>query len=161
MYLADLGRNEQNLTDHLSQEHRDHRTQVRLLISLLGTLTLSFNQILAQEPKTANLLSVLAMLAPRGIPERVLRRLAERDVDFKTAIGTVSDYALIRQETGGETGGETGAEAYTIHSLVRASVHYWLEQKSQKADYATQALQLLAEEFPTTSMSMQRRVNHC
>ncbi len=144
MYLADLGRNEQNLTDYLSQEHRDHRTQVRLLISLPGTLTLSFNQILAQEPKTANLLSVLAMLAPRGIPERVLRRLAERDVDFKTAIGTISDYALIRQETGGET----GAEAYTIHSLVRASVHYWLEQKSQKADYATQALQLLAERIP-------------
>ena len=31
---------------------------------------------------------------------------------------------------------------------MQASVQYWLEQRSEKADYAGQALQLLAEEFP-------------
>ena len=31
---------------------------------------------------------------------------------------------------------------------MQASVHYWLEQRSEKADYAGEVLQLLAEEFP-------------
>ena len=31
---------------------------------------------------------------------------------------------------------------------MQASIHFWLEQRSEKADYASQALQLLAEVFP-------------
>ena len=80
------------------------------------------------------------MLDPQRIPEKLLRRPAERDVDFRMAIGTLDGFALISQEIGGQT--------YAIHPLVQASVHYWLEQRSEKADYAGQALQLLAEEFP-------------
>ena len=49
-------------------------------------------------------------------------------------------FALISQEI--------EREIYAIHPLVPASVHYWLEQSSEKADYAGQALQLLAGEFP-------------
>ena len=79
------------------------------------------------------------MLDPQRIPEKLLRRLAEREVDFRMAIGTLDGFALISQEIGRET--------YAIHPLVQASVHYWLEQSSEKADYAGQALQLLAE-FP-------------
>ena len=56
------------------------------------------------------------------------------------AIGTLDEFALISQEIGGET--------YAVHPLVQASVQYWLEQRSEKADYFRQALQLLAEEFP-------------
>ena len=58
------------------------------------------------------------------------------------AIGTLDGFALISQEIGGET--------YIIHSLVQVSVHYWLEQKREKADYAGRALQLLVEEFPNS-----------
>jgi len=139
-YLADLERNEQNPADYLSQELQDHRRQRGFPNSVFRAWELSFDQILAQEPKTAKLLSLLAMLAPQGIPQKLLRRSAEGDVNFKTAIGTLDAFALISREFGGET--------YAIHPLVQASVHYWLEQRSQKTDYASQALQLLAEEFP-------------
>lgn len=80
------------------------------------------------------------MLDPQRIPEKLLRRPAEREVDFRMAIGTLDGFALISQRIGGET--------YAIHPLVQASVHYWLEQRNEKADCAGQALQLLAEEFP-------------
>ena len=70
-----------------------------------------------------------------------MQPLTERDVDFRIALGTLDGFALISQEVGRET--------YTIHPLVQASVHYWLEQRSEKADYASRALQLLAEEFPS------------
>ncbi|KAL2044653.1 hypothetical protein N7G274_002427 [Stereocaulon virgatum] len=56
------------------------------------------------------------------------------------ALGTLNGFALIIQDIGRET--------YTIHPLVQASVHYWLEQRKEKAEYASRALQLLAEEFP-------------
>ncbi len=139
-YLAALEKDKQNLTDYLSQELQDPRRPRGFPNSVFRTWKLSFDQILTQEPQTAKLLSLIAMLDPQRIPEKLLRRPAERDVDFRMAIGTLDGFALISQEIGGET--------YTIHPLVQASVHYWLEQRSEKADYAGQALQLLAEEFP-------------
>ncbi len=139
-YLAALEKDKQNLTDHLSQELQDPRRPRGFPNSVFRTWKLSFDQILTQEPQTAKLLSLIAMLDPQRIPEKLLRRSAERDVDFRMAIGTLDGFALISQEIGGET--------YAIHPLVQVSVHYWLEQRSEKADYAGQALQLLAEEFP-------------
>ena len=139
-YLAALEKDKQNMTDYLSQELQDHRRPRGFPNSVFRTWKLSFDQILAQEPPTAKLLSLMAMLDPQRIPEKLLRRPAEREVDFRMAIGTLDGFALISQEIGGET--------YAIHPLVQASVHYWLEQRSEKEDYAGQALQLLAEEFP-------------
>ena len=139
-YLAALAKDKQNLTEYLSQELQDPRRPRGFPNSVFRTWKLSFDHILAQEPKAAKLLSLIPMLDPQRIPEKLLRRLAEREVDFRIAIGTLDGFALISQEIGGET--------YAIHPLVQASVHYWLEQSSEKADYAGQALQLLAEEFP-------------
>ena len=138
-YLADLERNK-NLADYLSHELRDHRRPGGFPNSVFRTWKLSFDQILTQEPETAKLLSLIAMLDPQRIPEKLLRPLTERDVDFRTAIGTLSGFALISQDIVGET--------YSIHPLVQASLHYWLEQSGQKADVAGQALLLLAKEFP-------------
>ena len=139
-YLGAFEKDKQNLTDYLSQELHDPRRPRGFPNSVFRTWKLSFDHILAQEPKAAPLLSLIAMLDPQRIPEKLLRPLAEREVDFRMAIGTLDGFALISQEIGGET--------YAIHPLVQASVHYWLEQSSEKADYAGQALQLLAEEFP-------------
>ena len=139
-YLAALEKDKQNLTDYLTQELQDPRRPRGFPNSVFRTWKLSFDHILAQEPKAATLLSLIAMLDPQRIPEKLLRRPAEREVDFRMAIGTLDGFALISQEIRGET--------YAIHPLVQASVHYWLEQSSEKADYAGQALQLLAEEFP-------------
>ena len=139
-YLADLERDKQNLADYLSQELQDPRRPRGYPNSVFRTWKLSFDQILQQEPQTARLLSLMAMLDPQRIPEKLLRPLAEREVDFRMAIGTLNGFSLISQEVGGEI--------YAIHPLVQASVHYWLEQKSQKADCAGEALQLLAKEFP-------------
>lgn len=139
-YLEAIGENQQNLIDHLSQELQDTRRPRGFPNSVFRTWKLSFDQILSQEPRTAELVAVIAMLDPQRIPKKLLRPLAEREVDFRMAIGTLSGFALISHEIDGET--------YSIHPLVQASLHYWLEQRSQKVDFASQALQLLADEFP-------------
>ena len=148
-YLAALEKDNQNLTDYLSQELQDPRRPRGFPNSVFRTWKLSFDQILIQEPQTAKLLSFIAMLDPQRIPENLLQPLAERDVDFRMAIGTLNGFALITQESGRET--------YTIHPLVQASVHYWLEQRSEKADYTSRALQLLAEEFPNGKYEYKER----
>ena len=139
-YLAALEKNQQNLTDRLSQELQDPRRPLGFPNAVFRTWNLSFDQILAQEPQTAKLLSLIAMLDPQRIPEKLLRQSAEIDVDIEMAIGTLDGFALISQEI--------GEESYAIHPLVQASVHYWLEQRSEKAACASQALHLLAKEFP-------------
>lgn len=139
-YLTALERNKQNLTDHLSQELQDSRRPRGFSNSVFRTWKLSFDQILAQEPQTAKLLSLVAMLDPQRIPEKLLRWMFEREIDFSMAIGTLDGFALISRES--------NAEMYAIHPLVQASVHYWLEQRSEKADYISQALRLLKNEFP-------------
>ena len=138
-YLEDLER-EQNLADYLSQELQDPRRPLGFPNSVFRTWKLSFDQILAQEPQTAKLLSLMAMLDPQRVPKKLLRPLVERDVDSRMAIGTLDGFALISQEIRRKT--------YTIHPLVQASVLYWLEQKDEKVAYASQALQLLVEKFP-------------
>ena len=140
-YLAALEKNQQNLTDHLSQELQDPRRPHAFPNSVFRTWKLSFDQILTQEPETAKLLSLIAMLDPRRIPKKLLQQSTRREVDFMMAIGTLDGFALISSELGGET--------FSIHPLVQASVHFWLEQRGEKVDYADQALQLLAKEFPT------------
>ena len=114
--------------DCLSQELHDPRRPRGFPNSVFRTWKLSFDHILAQEPKAAKLLSLIAMLDPQRIPEKLLRPLAEREVDFRMAIGTLDGFALISQEIGGEI--------YAIHPLVQVLVHYWLEQSSEKADYS-------------------------
>ena len=115
-YLATLEKDNQNLTDYLSQDLQDPQRPQGFSNSVFRTWKLSFDQILAQEPQTAKLLSLIAMLDPQRIPENLLQPLAERDVDFRMALGTLDGFASITQEIGRET--------YTIHPLMQASVHY-------------------------------------
>jgi len=139
-YITAVESDKQNLMDHLSQELQDHRRPIGYPNSVFLTWKLSFDQILLQEPQAANLLSLIAMLDPKRIPESLLRSFVEKEVEFRMAIGTLDGFALITQHIGGE--------AFAIHPLVQASVCYWLQLKEEKESYESEALQLLSEEFP-------------
>ena len=138
-YLTAIERNQQNLIDHLSHELQDPRRR-NYPNSVFQTWKVSFEQIQSIEPEAANLLSLIAMLDPQQIPQKLLQAASLKDVDFHWAIGTLIGYALINLTI--------DRESYAIHPLVQASVHYWLEQNKQTEHFADQALQLLAEEFP-------------
>ena len=67
-YLAALEKDKQNLTEYLSQELQDPRRPRGFPNSVFRTWKLSFDHILAQEPKVAKLLSLIAMpLRPHRI----------------------------------------------------------------------------------------------
>ena len=139
-YLAALEKDERNLIDHLSHDLQDHRRERGFPNSVFRTLKLSFDQIQAQEPLTAQLLSLMAMLDRQRIPKRLISYTVERSVDFSTAIGTLNGFSLISEEL--------GKEIFGMHRLVQLSVYQWLGNEDRKVRYARQALQLLAAHFP-------------
>jgi tetratricopeptide (TPR) repeat protein len=139
-YLEIFERDEQNLKDCLRTELQDHRRERGFPNSIFRTWKLSFDLIREQEPQAAAMLSLMAMLDRQKIPETLLRRKDERDINFVTAIGTLNGLSLITKEVGKET--------FAIHRLVQLSVHVWLEQHNEKQRYAMEALALLADRFP-------------
>jgi tetratricopeptide (TPR) repeat protein len=139
-YLAALEKDEQNLVDHLSEDLRDHRREPGFPNSVFRTWKLSFDQIQAQEPSTAKVFSLMAMLDRQQIPESLICNAVERDIDFTTAIGTLLGFSLVSKGINQET--------FAMHRLVQLSVRQWLEHEDRKEHYARQALQLLANRFP-------------
>ena len=83
----------------------------------------------------------MAMLDRQQIPETLICKVVERDIDFTTAIGTLDGFSMISKGLKEET--------YAMHRLVQLSVRQWLEHEDLKTHYARQALQLLKEQFPT------------
>ncbi len=139
-YLAALEKDEQNLIDHLSEDLRDHRREPRFPNSVFRTWKLSFDQIQAQEPSTAKVFSLMAMLDRQQIPESLICNVVERDIDLTTAIGTLVGFSLVSKGISQET--------FAMHRLVQLSVRQWLGHEDRKEHYARQALQLLANRFP-------------
>jgi tetratricopeptide (TPR) repeat protein len=139
-YQESLEEHEQNIKDYLNTEHQDHRRERGIPNAAFRTWELSYNQIREQEPRAAAMLSLMAMLDRQQIPEHLLRRHNDKDVEFFRAIGTLDGLSLITKEVGKET--------CTIHRLVQLSVHVWLEQHNQKTQFEEEALSQLAGRFP-------------
>ena len=120
-YLASMKKDAQNQADHLTYDLRDHRRSGAYPNSVFRTWKLSFDQILKEDDKAASLLSLMAMLAPERIPRELLRKTMRGDIEFLQATGTLHAFALIDSEI--------GELFYAMHPFVRASVHYWLEER--------------------------------
>ena len=114
-YRAALERDQQSLIEHLSKELQDHRRELGTPNSIFRTWKLSFDQIRAQEPETAKLLSVMAMLDRQRIPRTLVHSVVEKELDFFHAIGTLDGFSLVSREL--------EEDVFSIHRLVQISVH--------------------------------------
>jgi tetratricopeptide (TPR) repeat protein len=139
-YLAALEKDQQNLIDHLSVELQDYRRERGYPNSVFLTWRLSFEQIRLQEPRAAEVLSLMAMLDGQQIPLDLVQSPDDRDIDFRSAVGTLDGYSLISRET--------GDEVCAMHPLVQLSIQDWLAAADQKTHFTEQVLQLLAAKFP-------------
>ena len=138
-YLTALEKDQQNLIDHLSTELHDHRRERGYPNSVFRTWRLSFEQIRRQEPRAAEELSLMAMLDGKQIPQDLIQKQDEREVEFHMALGTLEGYSLIIR---------VGQDAWAMHPLVQLSVQDWLAEAQENGRVAEQAVQLLAESFP-------------
>ncbi|KAH0542520.1 hypothetical protein FGG08_003116 [Glutinoglossum americanum] len=140
-YIETLQTSDSDLIDRLSRHHHDPRRDYDVSSSVIRTWALSFNQIRKQEPRAAQMLSLMAVLDRHGIPKSLLRRENEQRTEFTTALGTLQAFSLIEAERGGE--------AFVMHRLVQLSIRNWLELQSMREMYQEEAVELLSEEFPS------------
>ena len=91
--------------------------------------------------RAAELLSLMSVLDRQGIPKTLLWNDDKRKIEFTTALSTLQAFSLIGIEKGGTN--------YKMHRLVQLSTQSWLELQDTKARWQVEALELLAERFPS------------
>lgn len=84
------------LKQGLHDPGRDHEIQN----SVFQTWMISFDRILRQDPRAADLLFLMAMLDRQAIAENFLRKEEKPEMEFIAAIQKLKAFSLIVEETG-------------------------------------------------------------
>jgi len=140
-YLAAINKNDSNLKNYLSEELEDDRRERGNPNSVFRTWKLSFDQIRKQKPRAAEMLSLMAVLDRQSVPEMLLRRDDEQDIEFVTALGTLKAFSLI-------TKGKKGA-VFGMHRLVQLSTQKWLELQHVLLEWQERALDVVYKYCPS------------
>jgi len=135
---------------YLDLYNEDKGTQMRLLETdfidlerdqnaenaVLKTWMLSFEQIKLEDPKAANLLSIMSFLDAESIPESLLQVEIPDSLDLVDALATLKAFALV-------TSSEIG-DAFDMHGMVQSSMQRWLKICQQSTSCADRTLWMLA-----------------
>ena len=124
------------LKEDLPDPGRDRETQN----SIYRTWKLSFDQISLQDPRAAEILSIMAILDRQTIPDLLLRKESDGKVVFIKAIGTLKAYSLITEEKQGSIFG--------MHRLVQFAIKMWLDAEGSMAQWQGKAVEALYKVSP-------------
>jgi len=129
--------------------NRDEVTQIRLLErnfsdlerdqnaenAVLKTWILSFEQIKLEDPKAANLLSIMSFLDAESIPESLLQVEIPDSLDLIDALALLKAFALVTSSGNDET--------FDMHRMVQSSMQRWLETCQESSFWTDRALEML------------------
>ena len=140
-YLGLLRTGDGNAKELLEQDYpepgRDLESQQN---SILLTWTLSFDQIKKQKPRAVDLLSLMAVLDFRGVPDILLREKNEGKVGFDTSVGALKAFSLITVEK--------KRSSFQMHRLVHLSILSWLEDEDMTGHWHEKALDAVVMHCP-------------
>lgn len=140
-YLELLNNDESDLKELLSEHLEDPRRDWSSENSVLRTWKLSFEQILKESPRAADIVSLLAMIDYHGVPVLLLRKEIERETSFRIALGVLQAFSLITVTRGQNA-------ICKMHRLVAISTRKWLELRGTIHYWESQALNIVAPKFP-------------
>ena len=139
-YLDILRTGDRDLQDLLDEDLGDLRRDPESQNSVIRTWKLSFDLISKQNPRAADMLSLMAVLDRQGIPKSLLQNDTDRKTDFVTARGILQRFSLIRSVDGGSK--------FELHRLVQLATRKWLEIQGTKEIWQEKALLVLKDMFP-------------
>ena len=84
-----------NIDEILEQNFYDHARDSEIQNSIFLTWKISFDQISRQNPRAAEILSLMAVLDRQSIADFLLRDTEETSVGFDNAIGPLKAFSLI------------------------------------------------------------------
>ena len=141
-YLAMFYESDSDAQTLLGGEYKDHRRDTQSYDSIINTWKMCFDIISKQNPRAAELLSLMAVLDRQGIPESLLRQETDRIVDFLMALGTLQAFSLVSAEVKGV--------GYEIHRLVQLAALNWLGVRGEIGMWQEKALSVVAKTFPNS-----------
>ena len=138
-YLSLLNLQEENVVDLLSEEFEDDGRYHDIKNPVALTWLISFEQIRHRDPLAAELLSFIACVDPKAVPQSLLPPGLSRKDETK-AIGTLDAYSFIsRQYADGDL---------DIHLLVHLATRSWLRKEELLAHWTEKAITRLGVVFP-------------
>ncbi|KAM0803118.1 hypothetical protein BDR22DRAFT_801976 [Usnea florida] len=125
----------------LGQRFNYHGREARPLESVVTTWWISFNYIKTENPRAAELLSIMSFLDRQGIPFSLLIADEENEFEFEEAMGLLEAFSLVTLDT-------HRCEC-NVHGLVTVAVRAWLSEYEDKgAAIAARVLETVSEKFP-------------
>jgi tetratricopeptide (TPR) repeat protein len=131
-YLESLRASDEEVKDLLDENLYDPGRDLEIRNSVFQTLKISFDRIRKQNPRAADMLSLMAVLDRQAIQDKLIRRDGDSKKDFTIAIGTLKAFSLIIEEKGGA--------AFKMHRLVQLSTQRWLELEGVIKEWQAKAL---------------------
>lgn len=139
-YVRMLQHDDSELATLLDRGIPDLRRDSEASNSVLQTWKLSFDQIQKQQPRAAEMLSLMALFDRESIPRFLLQRDEEKESEFVIASGILQAFSLI------SVAGEEGN--FSLHRLVQLFTTAWLEIRDESKSFQEQALQILSSKYP-------------
>jgi tetratricopeptide (TPR) repeat protein len=130
---------DESMISLLSKEFGDEGRYNNTKNPVATTWLISFEHISRDSQLAAIYLKFICFLAEKDIPVALLPK-TDSELELAEAIGTLKAYAFITQRE--------EQDVYDVHRLVRLSMLDWLAQKGERKEWATKALQRLADVFP-------------
>lgn len=125
----------------LGQRFNYHGREARPLESVVTTWWVSFNYIKTENPRSAEMLSMMSFMDQQGIPFSLLIVDEEDTFAFEEAIGLLEAFSLVTLDT--------NRYSCNVHRLVTVAVQAWLSEYENKREMtAAQVLGLVSDRFP-------------
>ncbi|KAF2188819.1 hypothetical protein K469DRAFT_702535 [Zopfia rhizophila CBS 207.26] len=150
-YLDEFRKNEKKKESLLNWDFGDLRRDLSASNSVVTTWQMSFERIRQERPSAADLLSLMSLFNPQGIPESVLRRYGEKAVGtynrdepndkFNEDFDTLQAYSLIAVTADNDV--------CEMHALVQFCTQVWLSSSGDAWRWRQKFVELVAQEFPT------------
>ena len=141
-YLQLFRAGKADTSDLLKKDVYDPGRDYEIQNSVFQTWKISFHQISKQYPRAAEVLSLMAVLDRQAIPENLLRRPGEPELEFAEAIQKLKAFSLITRET--------EASIFGMHRLVQLATRMWLEYEKKLSTWQEAALSVVSECCPPT-----------
>lgn len=139
-YLRLLHNTENDMADLLSEEFPDKTRYKGSKNAVASTWIVSFNKIHDIDSNAAALLSFMAQIEPKAIPQSLLPRLGS-EVQVAGAIGTLCAYSLVSRRD----------EMLDMHSLIYSATQIWLNKEGLGMQTRRTAIRHVAAVFPSTN----------
>ena len=135
-YSTLLRKNGNILLDDMGDLRRD----ATIPSSVLLTWHISFDKINGENRPAAELLSLMSVFDRQGIPQYLLQKKDEDDLDFENRLAPLEEFALITAEESGQ--------GFQMHRLIQMAIRSWLERHGEIDHWEQNAANLLVESVP-------------